>query len=81
VVSSILIYIFYFLLLLLIPFFFHKKKAGAILFVLIFTAQFNVTCLIKLGITFSFFEVALLITSILIFRLQSYYKKEKCGKI
>lgn len=77
-VSSILIYIFYFLLLLLIPFFFHKKKAGAILFVLIFTAQFNVTCLIKLGITFSFFEVALLITSILIFIEQVYKKCWSC---
>ena len=63
---------------LLIPFFFHKKKAGAILFVLIFTAQFNVTCLIKLGITFSFFEVALLITSILIFIEQVYKKCWSC---
>ncbi len=79
VILSILIYIFYFVLLLLIPLFFHKKKVKAILFILIFTAQFNVTCLFKLGVTFSFFEVALLITSILIFLQQIYQRKWRCS--
>lgn len=78
-ILSLFIYIFYFLLLLLIPFFFQQKKVGHILFVLIFTAQFNVTCLFKLGVTFSFFEVALLITTTLIFVQQVYRRKWKCS--
>lgn len=37
--------------------------------VLLFSAQFNVTCLLKLGVTFSFFEVALLLSALFSFML------------
>lgn len=39
---------------------------------LIFCAQFNVTCILKLGVTFSFFEISLLTTFILI-TLDAFY--------
>lgn len=56
---SIVFYFFYILLLLSVPFILFGKKNYLILFVLILCAQFNVTSFFKLGITFSFFEVAL----------------------
>lgn len=59
-VFSVLVYLFYFILIVAIPIFFQRKKYKYILLSLIFTAQFNVTCILKLGVTFSFFEVALI---------------------
>lgn len=67
---SILVYTFYFLLIALIPIFYSSYKLKKyVLLVLLFSAQFNVTCLLKLGVTFSFFEVALVLSALFSFML------------
>lgn len=76
---SILVYAFYFLLIALIPIFYSKRNwKKYVLLILLFSAQFNVTCLLKLGVTFSFFEVALLLSALFSFMLML---RRHCFKI
>ncbi len=66
-IFSVIIYFFYIVLILLIPIFFHRKRYDLVLMALIFSVQLNVTCIIKAGITFSFFEISLLETFTIIY--------------
>lgn len=59
-IFSIALYGFYAILLVAIPYLFYKKKYSYLLMALLFSAQFNVTCIIKAGVTFTFFELSLL---------------------
>ena len=66
-IYSVIIYFFYIVLILLNPIFFHRKRYDLVLMALIFSVQLNVTCIIKAGITFSFFEISLLETFTIIY--------------
>lgn len=64
---SIPFYLFYIFLAFCTPFFLVSKKYRFLsLLGLIFTAQFNVTCFLKIGMTISFFEISLFLNVLII---------------
>ena len=77
---SIFFYIFYFLLCLSSLYFVNKYRVF-LLFPLLFTAQFNVTSFLKVGVTISFFEVNLILTTLGILIIQSIRKVNLLKKI
>lgn len=68
---GVLFYLLYFLIIISTVYFFLKKSIGVI-YPLIITSQFNVTSIVKIGITVSFFELNLflLLALILLFQKQ-----------
>ena len=63
-------YLFYFLLCFSSLYFINKQRIF-LLYPLLFTAQFNVTCFLKAGVTISFFELNLIFTTVGILVLKS----------
>lgn len=77
---SVLFYLLYFLLILSTVYFFLKKSIG-ILYPLIITAQFNVTSLLKVGITVSFFELNLFLLLFIVLLFQRQFSIAWLSKI
>ena len=77
---GVLFYLLYFLIIVSTVYFFLKKSIG-IIYPLIITSQFNVTSILKIGITVSFFELNLFLLLILILLFQKQNVKSYLARI